>query len=75
MSDNPDGSGTSARKGKSTNWGLMALMTGAVSAWLIYDIATAIEEPSRALAMLQYLLLACALIALAGAVVKLLAGE
>jgi hypothetical protein len=71
MSDTPEG----ARKGKSTNWGLMALMTGAVSAWLIYDIASASETPRQAVALLEYFLLACGLIGFAGAVVKLLAGE
>ena len=71
MSDNSN----NARTGKSTNWGLMALTTGAVSAWLVYDMATAVEEPSRAVAVLQYFLLACGLIGFAGAAVKLLAGE
>ena len=71
MSDNPGG----ARKGKSTNWGLMALMTGAVSAWLIYDMATAVEAPPQALTILQYFLLVCGLIGFAGAVVKLVSGE
>ncbi len=70
MSENSSG----ARKGKSTNWGLMALMTGAVSAWLIYDMATASETPRQAVALLQYFLLACGLIGFAGAVVKLVSG-
>jgi len=71
MSDNSQGT----PKAKSTNWGLMALMTGAVTAWLIYDMATTAEAPSRALAIVQYFLLACALIGLAGSLVKLLARE
>jgi len=37
-------------------------MSGITSAWLLYGMATAIEAPSRALAILQYGLLACALI-------------
>jgi hypothetical protein len=45
------------------------LMSTATSAWLIYDIATATEAPRRALAILQYCLLACALIGLAGSLV------
>lgn len=71
MSDNPDG----APKAKSTNWGLMALMTGAVTAWLIYDMATTTEGPRQAVLLLQYFLLAGALIGLVGSLVKLLTRE
>jgi hypothetical protein len=71
MSDSPN----STRKGKGTNWGLMALMNGAVAAWLIYDMATAAEEPSRAVAIMQYVFLAGTLIGLAGSLVKLLTRE
>ena len=71
MNDNRIG----ARKGKTPNWGLMALTTGAVSAWLVYDIASAVEAPSRAVAVLQYFLLACGLIGFAGALVQLVSGK
>ncbi len=39
------------------------------SAVLIYEIASATEAPSQALAMLQYVLLACGLIGLVGSFV------
>ena len=68
MSDHQNGTG----QRKETNWGVMALMTGATSAWLIYDMASASEAPSRALMLLQNILLACALIGLAGALFKLM---
>ena len=55
-------------KGK---WIKTALMTGAVSAWLIYDMATASEPPGSALLFLQYFLLTCALISLVGSLVML----
>jgi len=45
------------------------LMSGITSAWLLYGMAMATEAPSRALAILQYSLLACALIGLVGSLV------
>jgi hypothetical protein len=45
------------------------LMSAATSAWLIYDMTTATETPRPAVAVLQYVLLACALIGLAGSLV------
>jgi len=56
-------------------WAKLVLMTAAVSAWLIYDMATATESPSQLLGMLQYFLLACALFALAGSLVKLVSAD
>jgi hypothetical protein len=50
-------------------WPKLMLMTAATSAWLAYDIATATEAPSLALATLQYALLACSLFALIGSAV------
>jgi hypothetical protein len=44
------------------------LMSGLTSAWLLYDIATATETPRQAVAILQYALLACALIGLVGSI-------
>jgi hypothetical protein len=46
------------------------LMSAVTSAWLIYDMASATEAPSRAVAVLQYGLLACALFGLIGSLVK-----
>jgi len=45
------------------------LMSGVASALLIYQIVSATEAPSQALAILQYALLGCALIGLVGSVV------
>jgi hypothetical protein len=39
------------------------------SCWMLYDITTATEAPRLALAILQYSLLACALVALVGSAV------
>jgi hypothetical protein len=47
-----------------SKWPKVMLMSGITSAWLLYDMATATEAPSRALAVLQYGLLACALVGL-----------
>ena len=50
---------------------VMAVVSAAVATWLIYSMASATESPSPALAMLQYVLIAGALIGLAGAVLKM----
>jgi hypothetical protein len=50
-------------------WPKVMLMSGLTSAWLLYDIATATEASRQAVAILQYGLLACALIGLIGSVV------
>ena len=50
-------------------WPRIMLISAATSAWLIYDMATATEVPRQAVAILQYGLLACALIGLAGSLV------
>jgi hypothetical protein len=36
----------------SSKWAKLTLMSGITSAWLLYEMATATEAPSRALAML-----------------------
>jgi integral membrane sensor domain MASE1 len=48
-----------------------AVLTAAVFAWQIYDMATAAEAPSQALKLLQLFLLACAGIACVGSLVML----
>ncbi|MEO8320626.1 MAG: hypothetical protein ABJA75_16795 [Bradyrhizobium sp.] len=53
----------------SSKWPKIMLMSGATSAWLLYDMATATEAPRQAVAVLQYGLLACALIGLVGSIV------
>jgi len=52
-----------------SKWPKVMLMSGVTSAWLLYDIATATEAPRQAVAMLQYGLLACAVIGLVGSIV------
>ena len=58
MADNPSTNETAG-------WARIGL-TAAVSAYLIYDMATAAETPSMALRTLQYVILAACLFSLAG---------
>jgi hypothetical protein len=64
------------QRGKAANetgrWVRLALVSSAVSLWLIYDMANATETPRQALMILHYVLLACALFALGGSLVKLI---
>ena len=46
-----------------------------VAAWIVYDMATAVEAPSRALQVLQYVLLGCALLGLVGTSIQLIAAK
>jgi hypothetical protein len=69
MSNEQDGPVSETRK---SNWGKLIIMNAAVAAWLIYDMATASEAPRQAVAILQYVLLPCALLGLTGSVVKYL---
>jgi hypothetical protein len=50
-------------------WPKAMLMSGLTSAWLLYGMATATEVPRQAVAILQYGLLACAVIGLVGSIV------
>ena len=52
-----------------SKWPKVMLMSAVTSGWLLYDVTTATEAPRLALAILQYALLACALVALIGSVV------
>ncbi len=54
-----------------SKWPKLMLMSGITSAWLLYEMATATEAPGRPLAILQYGLLACALIGLVGSLAML----
>jgi len=54
-----------------SKWAKLMLMSGITSAWLLYEMATATEAPSRALAILQYGLRAGALTGLVGSLVML----
>lgn len=57
-------------EGRGGNPALTGLVSAAVAVWLIYDMATATETPRQAVAILQYILLAGALIGVGAAVVK-----
>jgi hypothetical protein len=67
--------GDAVSEGKSGKWGLWILVNAAVAGWLVYDMATASEEPSQALAILQYVLLACAVVGLVGSTIKYLSAK
>ena len=54
-----------------SKWPKLMPISGITSAWLLYEMAAATEAPSRALAILQYGLLACALIGPVGSLVML----
>jgi len=57
---------------RTKNSGVMIVAFAAVAAWQIYDMATATETQSRALMILQYVLLAGLLVGLAGALLNFL---
>jgi hypothetical protein len=50
-------------------WPKVALISALTSCWLLYDITPAAETPRLAVAILQYALLACSLVALVGSAV------
>ena len=52
-----------------SKWPKVMVMSAITSLWLLYEITTATEAPRLALAVLQYALLACALVALVGSAV------
>lgn len=60
---------------RTKNSGVMIVAFAAVAAWQIYDMATATETPSRALAVLQYVLLAGLLIGLIGSLLNFVRSE
>jgi hypothetical protein len=60
---------------KTKNSGVMIVAFAAVAAWQIYDMSTATESPSRALTILQYVLLAGLLLGLIGAVLNFLRSQ
>jgi hypothetical protein len=49
------------------------LLVAVVTAWIIYDMATATEAPSQPLKIMQYVLLACSLLGLVGTGIQLAA--
>ena len=60
---------------KTKNSGVMIVAFAAVAAWQIYDMSTATEASSRALTILQYVLLAGLLLGLVGAVLNFLRSQ
>ena len=52
-----------------SKWPKVMLMSAATAAWLVYDMASATEAPRQGVAVLQYCLLAAALIGLVGSLV------
>jgi hypothetical protein len=61
----------SKAQNNSGKWIRTALLPGAVAAWQIYDISTATEALRQALMLMQYFLLALALISCVGSLVML----
>ena len=57
------------------NTGVMIVAFAAVAAWQIYDMATTTEASSRALVILQYVLLVGLLLGLIGAVLNFLRSQ
>ena len=53
----------------SSKWPRIMLVSAATAIWLLYDLTTAAEAPRLPLAILQYSLLTCALVALVGSAV------
>lgn len=58
-----------------SKWPRLMLMSAVTSVWLIYDMTSATEAPRQALAILQYILLACALTGLIGSVLMMAASQ
>ena len=52
-----------------SKWPKLMLMSAATAAWLVYDMASATEVPRQGVVVLQYCLLAAALIGLVGSLV------
>ena len=52
-------------------WPRVMLMSGVTAAWLIYDLTTATEPPRQAVAILEYALLACAVVGLFGSLLMM----
>ena len=59
---------------RNRSWGRWILVNAAVSAWLIYDLSSAVEAPSQAVLILQYFLLTLSLIGLVGSIVMYVMG-
>jgi hypothetical protein len=60
---------------KETNWPLLILASGATAIWQFYDITTATEAPRQTLAILQYVILAMAVVSCIGSIGMYLSGK
>ncbi|HYC17327.1 MAG TPA: hypothetical protein VEC94_08975 [Pseudolabrys sp.] len=60
---------------RTKNSGVMIVAFAAVAAWQIYDMATTTEAPSRAVTILQYVLLIGLLLGLIGALLNFLRSQ
>jgi hypothetical protein len=54
----------------SSKWPKLMLMSAVTAAWLVYDIATAIEAPRPVVAYMQYAFLAIAVIGFFGSLLN-----
>ena len=60
---------------KKTNWPLLILASGVTAVWQFWDITTATEAPRQALAILQYFILAMAVVSCVGSIGMYLSGK
>ena len=49
-----------------SKWPRVMLLSAVTTCWLLYDMVSATEAPRQAVAILEYALLACAMVALVG---------
>ena len=56
-------------------WARTALLGAALAGWQLYELASFTEGPSRVMLAVHYILLACGLLAVAGALVAYLKNE
>ena len=60
---------------KKTNWPLLIVASGVTAVWQFHDITTATEAPRQALAILQYIILAMAVVSCVGSIAMYLSGK
>jgi hypothetical protein len=60
---------------KKTNWPLLIVASGVTAIWQFWDITAATEAPRQALAILQYVVLAMAVVSCVGSIGMYLSGK
>ena len=60
---------------KKTNWPLLIVASGVTAVWQFWDITTATEAPREGLAILQYVILAMAVVSCVGSIGMYLSGK